>query len=219
MNGTKLVIIVAVAVLASGCSSLERSRSLANPDTPPTAIAQQVCSICHGMEGNSVNPNFPRLAGQQPAYFTAQLTQFRSHNRSDPAGSEYMWGLSRSLTDEQIAGLAAYYAAQRPAAPAAPGAPDPAAATLVAEGQAIFEKGIADAKIPPCAACHGAKAQGNEAFPRLAHQHADYLMKQLMVFQRTDERPEGSVMKTVAHDLTPRNIEAVALYLQQLPAE
>jgi cytochrome c553 len=213
MNCRKPLVLLAVALLAGGCSSIERSRSLANPQTPAKAIAEQVCSICHGLDGNSVNPNFPRLAGQQPAYFVAQVKQFRSHNRSDPAGSEYMWGLSRSLTDEQIAALAEYFAAQKPAALPA----DAAADALVAEGQQVFEKGVEAAKIPPCATCHGDKAQGNEAFPRLADQHSDYLMKQLMVFQRTDERPEGSIMKTIAHDLSPRNIEAVAAYLEQIP--
>ena len=69
------------------------------------------------------------------------------------------------------------------------------------------------------AACHGALAQGNEQFPRLAHQHADYLVKQLMVFQRTDERPEGAIMKTIAHDLTPANMADVAAYLQGMPAQ
>ena len=215
MNRSKPLALLAAALLVGGCSSLERSRSLASPDTPPKATAEQVCSICHGLDGNSINPNFPRLAGQQPAYFVAQMKQFRSHNRSDPAGAEYMWGLSRSLTDDQIAGLADYFAAKKPAAPVAA---DATMQALVAEGQQIFEKGIEAANIPPCATCHGEKAKGNETFPRLADQHSDYLIKQLTVFQRTDERPEGSIMKTIAHELTPRNIEAVATYLQQVPA-
>ena len=54
-------------------------------------------------------------------------------------------------------------------------------------------------------------------FPRLAGQHADYVVKQLVVFQRTDERPEGSIMKTVAHDLTAQNVSDVAGYVQALP--
>ena len=66
------------------------------------------------MTGSSVSPNFPNLAGQIEPYFVAQLNGFKSHGRRDPAGFEYMWGLSRSLTDEQIKGLAAYYAGQTP---------------------------------------------------------------------------------------------------------
>ena len=84
-------------------------------------------------------------------------------------------------------------------------------------GKAIFASGVADKGIAPCAGCHGAQGQGNAMIPRLAGQHADYLVKQLLVFQRTDERPEGSVMKTVAHELTPANMRDVARYLQALP--
>lgn len=84
-------------------------------------------------------------------------------------------------------------------------------------GRPIFNDGISAKGIPPCHSCHGPGGAGNEKFPRLAGQHADYLVKQLTVFQRTDERPEGSIMKTVAHDLTQENIIDVAAYLQALP--
>jgi cytochrome c553 len=197
----------------AGCANVERSRTLNNPNVPPMVTAQQVCSNCHGIDGNSVSPNFPALAGQQESYFIAQLKGFRSHNRHDPAGFEYMWGLSRNLTDEQIKGLAEYFAKQTPE-------PKPASdPKLMSLGEQIFEKGVPDKNIPPCTVCHGPQAQGKEGFPRLADQHADYIVKQLRVFQRTDERPEGAVMKTVAHDLTLENMQAVAAYLQSLPVK
>ncbi len=60
------------------------------------------------------------------------------------------------------------------------------------------------------------QAQGNDAFPRLASQHVDYIVKQLIVFQRTDERPKGAVMKTIVHDLSADDIRNVAAYLQTL---
>jgi len=178
-------------------------------------LAQQVCSLCHGVNGQAISPNFPNLAAQQPAYFMAQMKEFRGHNRLDPAGFEYMWGLSRSLTDDQIKGLADYFAAQAPAV--APGSL--ADAATVAGGKAIYEQGVPEKNIPACSVCHGAQAAGNEQFPRLAHQHADYLLKQLMVFQRTDERPEGSIMKVVAHELTHKNMEDLAAYLQEFPGQ
>ncbi|MGZ5714542.1 MAG: c-type cytochrome, partial [Caldimonas sp.] len=83
---------------------------------------------------------------------------------------------------------------------------------------AIFESGVPATGVPACTGCHGAQGQGNATFPRLAGQHADYLVKQLIVFQRTDERPEGAIMKTVAHELTPENVRDVASYLQALPS-
>jgi cytochrome c553 len=210
MRTTSFCLALSLAAFATGCATPQRSRALNNPATPAPTIAQQVCSNCHGIDGNSVSPNFPRLAAQQPAYVVEQLTSFRTHHRSDPAGFEYMWGLSRHLTDDQIKGLAAYFAAEAPTPN--PGA-DPA---LAARGKDIFEHGVPEKSIPPCASCHGDHGQGNGGFPRLAGQHADYVVKQLLVFQRTDERPEGAVMKTVAHLLTRDNIEAVAQYVQTI---
>ena len=201
----------AAAVLVLGCVNTERSRDLANPKVSATTMAQQVCSNCHGMTGNAVSPNFPNLAGQVEPYVVAQLKGFKSHNRHDPAGFEYMWGLSRSLSDEQIAGLAAYYAAQTPTAQ-----PIEGDRSRIDAGRALFETGAADQGVPACVGCHGEQGRGNGTFPRLAGQHADYLVKQLVVFQRTDERPDGSIMKTVAHALTPQNINDVASYLQAL---
>ncbi|MGZ3158772.1 MAG: c-type cytochrome [Burkholderiaceae bacterium] len=75
-----------LALLVAGCSNVERSRDLANPNVPPAVTAVQVCSACHGNDGNSTSPNFPKLAGQQSEYFIKQMKEFRSHNRSDPAG-------------------------------------------------------------------------------------------------------------------------------------
>jgi cytochrome c553 len=204
-------LVLSAGALLMGCSNIDRSRNLADPKVSAVTMAQQVCSLCHGLEGQSVNPSFPNLAGQQQTYFIAQMKEFRGHNRLDPAGYEYMWGLSRSVTDEQIEGLAAYYSAMASRRP--PGKTEPA---QVAKGRAIYESGVPDKGIPACAGCHGAAGQGNEQFPRVAHQHEDYLFKQLTVFQRTDERPEGSIMKTVAHELTRENMKDVAAFLQGL---
>ncbi len=211
MKKILLILMPLLAALGSGCSSPERSRSLGDPNISGKTIALQVCSNCHGVGGTSVSPNFPNLAAQQEVYFVAQLKSFRSHDRSDPAGFEYMWGLSAHLTDEQIKDLAAYYAAQPPVAGAAA---DPA---RISAGHAIFEQGVQAADVPACASCHGPNAQGNQQFPRLAGQHADYLVKQLRVFQRTEQRPQGGIMKGVAHALTPENMENVAAYLQAMP--
>ena len=212
MKTLSIALALAAIATVAGCAAPERSRALNNAATPPVTIAQQVCSNCHGIDGNSVSPNFPRLAAQQPAYTIEQLTSFRTHHRSDPAGFEYMWGLSRHLTDDQIKGLAEYFAAQAPA-------PNPAPHAALAErGRDVFEHGVPAKGIPPCASCHGDRGQGNGGFPRLAGQHSDYVVKQLLVFQRTDERPEGAVMKTVAHLLTRDNMQAVAEYVQAIPA-
>ena len=202
----------AAALLILGCSNIDRARETANPGVTAKTLAEQVCSNCHGLTGNADSPNFPNLAGQIAAYTAGQLLAFKSHDRHDPAGFEYMWGLSRSLSQDQIEGLAAYYAAQAPALQPREGAPG-----QVAAGRAIFETGLGAQSVPACMGCHGDKAQGQASFPRLAGQHADYLVKQLQVFARTDDRPEGAMMRPVAHALTAQDIRNVAAYLQAMP--
>ena len=202
--------LLAVLAAVSGCANVERSRDLNNRDVPPSVTAMQVCSICHGIDGNSVSPNFPTLAAQQPAYIISQLENFRRQNRSDPAGFEYMWGLSHRLTDDQIKGLADYFSKQTPKAIAV------ADTTLMLAGKEIYENGLPTKDAPPCMACHGPQAEGAAAFPRLASQHQDYIVKQLQVFQRTDERP-NTPMTQIAHLLSPEEIQAVAAYVQTFP--
>ena len=118
-----------------------------------------------------------------------------------------MWGLARDLSDEQIAGLAAYFSAQLPRPNA------PVAAGLLPLGQKVFEQGVPERAVPPCSSCHGSEGEGLASFPRLAFQHRDYLMKQLTVFKRTNLRP-GTPMTQVAHSLTHQEIIAVSAYLQ-----
>jgi cytochrome c553 len=210
LDTAPLALVAALALAAAGCANLQRSRATADPAVPPEVTAQQVCANCHGLDGNSVSPNFPRLAGQPKAYLVAQLENFRSHRRSDPAGYEYMWGLTRSLTDEQIDGLAAYFGTRPPRRNG------PVDTALLGRGRQIFEQGLPAKETPACAACHGQAAQGLAAFPRLAQQHQDYLVKQLHVFQETEGRP-GTPMKQVTHTMSSEEMEAVAAYLQALP--
>ncbi|MEO7478052.1 MAG: c-type cytochrome [Lysobacteraceae bacterium] len=213
MNTTRLILTVLLAGLASACTNnVERSRDLGNPNVSGDTLALQVCSNCHGRTGNSESPNFPNLATQQEAYLAAQLHEFKGHSREDPAGFEYMWGLSHNLTDKQIQELAAHFAAQKLERHAIEGKPE-----RIAAGKAIFTSGLPDQNVTACSSCHGPDGMGNAAFPRIAGQHVDYLIKQLKVFQRTNQRPQGAVMKTVAHQLTPQNIQNVSAYLQALP--
>jgi len=199
------------ATLLGGCANPERSRDLGNPSIAGAVLAQQACSLCHGVRGVSTSPGFPNLAAQQPDYLVAQLTGFRSHSRRDPEGYASMWGVARRLTDAQIAGIAAYYASQPPA-PARAGSD----AARVAEGRRLFNDGAPDRGIPACSGCHGDQGQGLATFPRIAGQHADYVAKQLLVFKRTDQRPDGPAMQAVAHQLTPDDIANAAAFLPTL---
>lgn len=193
----KKIIAVAVGILvASGAA-------LAQQDAK--SLATGVCSSCHGPEGRSVSPVFPRLAGQQAAYNILQLQAFRGHVRGDPNAQAYMWGMASQLSDETIKALADYYAAQTPV----PGQAGDAA--LMAEGEKIYSQGIPAQGVPACGTCHGASAQGADAFPRLAGQHVEYLIAQLNGFQ-SGVRSNAPIMLSVVRTLSPQQIKAVSTY-------
>jgi cytochrome c553 len=210
---SKCILLVAASIgMVVGCANLQRSRDTANPEVSGDTLAMQVCSNCHGRTGNAISPNFPNLSGQPEAYVAGQLHEFKKHSRQDPAGYEYMWGLSHNLSDKQIDELARHFSGLMPERQPVEGQP-----AQIAAGETIFNNGVPAKGIPACNTCHGPKGEGNATFPRIAGQHRDYLIKQLTVFQRTNQRPEGIIMKTVAHELTKDNIDNVAAYLQARP--
>lgn len=148
---------------------------------------------------------FPNLAAQQAAYIVLQLDAFRGKLRGDPNARAYMWGMASQLSDATIKSLAAYYAAQKPAA-GVPG--DPA---LMAEGKVIFTQGIPQQTVPACASCHGENAQGNGPFPRLGGQHVEYLVAQLQGF-KSGLRANGPIMTNVVKTMSDEQLRAAATY-------
>lgn len=212
MHDLKLAVLVGLGFAASACSEFGHSGAAGQPEPSGRTLATEVCASCHGREGHSGNSGYPNLAAQQRDYLVAQLSAFHNHHREDTAGYQYMWNVAGGLSKEQVSELADYYSQQRPAEPQP--VDDPALATA---GRKIFETGVPERKVPACETCHGAEAQGNGAFPRLADQYSDYLIKQLQAFRNTDARPEGAVMKSVTHDLTTHQMEALAAYLQSMP--
>jgi len=170
-------------------------------------LAAQLCAACHGVHGRSKSPMFPRLDGQTSEYIQAQLKGFRQHERGETDARAYMWGIASQLDDETIRALGDYYASQN----APPGAAGDT--NIMAKGKAIFEQGLPDKGVPACATCHGAQAQGNGTFPRLAGQHQPYLVRQIEVFS-SGARGNAPVMNAVAHQLSVEQAQAVAAYLQ-----
>lgn len=171
--------------------------------------AVHVCASCHGDFGRSADSRYPALAGQPREYTIRQLKDFRDKARAETDVQAYMWGISALLTDAAIEGLSDYYAQQEPR----PGRATNAA--LQARGREIFTRGIPAQKVRACASCHGERAEGASGFPRLAGQHADYLVRQLKVF-RTPLRPHGVIMKNETRSLNEAQMRAVASYLQSL---
>jgi cytochrome c553 len=191
---------IAALLTMAACGSTGK-----NATETTVAGTVQVCSSCHGPEGRSVFPTFPRLAGQQQEYLVNQLKAFRDHSRADPHAHTYMWGMAAKLTDPTIDGVAAFYSTQTPA----PGsAGDPAD---MAAGQKIFEEGIPATEVPACKTCHGDKAQGIGAIPRLAAQHSSYLESQLGAFHSNERANE--LMHENTKNLTPEQARQIAAYL------
>ncbi len=177
-------------------------------DSDVTKLATQVCGSCHGPKGESISPAFPRLAGQQAAYMEGQLKAFRDRTRADPMAQAYMWGMTSQLNDGTITKLSAYYAAQKPV----PG--KTVDAKLVQKGKTIYEAGIPGAKVQACITCHGKSAEGNSAFPRLAGQHAEYLVKQLVLFKSSlREGSHAPIMHNISTGMSFEQMEAVSAYL------
>lgn len=169
-------------------------------------LATTMCASCHGPDGAGAKPMVPRLAGQQKAYLMAQLKAFRRHNRSDPEGHDFMWGVAATLDDNIVDGLAEYFATRPPMKGVAG---DPA---LSARGQDLFDRGDSTRDIPACAICHGSNAEGQSVFPRLAGQYGQYLGRQMQMLRNRVR--ESQVMHGVVRDLSDDDILALATYLQ-----
>jgi cytochrome c553 len=204
-----LYIVGTLTLLAAAGVSAAADIDAASAQALAQRLAVGVCGTCHGPQGNSEQPKFPRLAGQNPQYISAQLRAFKAQTRGDPDAIGYMWGMAGNLDEAVINSLGAYYAAQKP------GAGRRSDAALIARGKEIYEHGIETAAVPPCLSCHGPAAEGGGNYPRLAGQHAQYVLKQLNSFQ--NNMRDVAIMHGVAQGLKLAEMRAVAAYLQAQP--
>lgn len=167
------------------------------------------CAACHGADGNSANGEWPKLAGQHASYIAAQLHAYKSGERKDPI----MAGQAATLSDQDIADVAAYFSEQNLKS----GVANP---ELAKKAEPIYRGGNAEAAVPACAACHGPKGLGNEAaaYPHISGQHAAYTSAQLKAY-RSGERAgtdTAKMMSQVAAGLSDDDIQALASYLSGL---
>ena len=171
------------------------------------------CKTCHGLSGQGyrgANP-MPRLAGQQPEYLENQLHAFIERRRTNPI----MNNVAHVLSPNMITALAAHFKDLNPKPLG--GAPQ----ELVAAGQKIYQEGVPGTDIPACASCHGPEAKGDGAFPRLAGQLHDYILRKLVNWSKergqVAANPDTSaIVEPIVHGLTPPQIKAVAAYLSYL---
>ena len=200
---------VSLLLILGGTGMAQAAGSAVVGDATAGQAKTAVCAACHGPNGNSAAPNFPKLAGQGERYLLKQLTDIKDGKRQVLE----MTGQLTNLSDQDLADIAAYYAQQKNSV----GAADPA---LVARGQALFRGGDLSKGLPACTGCHAPDGVGNAAagFPHLGGQHADYIEKQLIGFREGDRTNDGDTMtmRSISAKLSNKDIKALASYIQGL---
>ncbi|MCY1413522.1 Cytochrome c4 [compost metagenome] len=168
-----------------------------------------VCGACHNPDGNSLAPNFPKLAGQGEKYLEKQLHDIKSGKRTVLE----MTGMLAAFNDQDMADIAAYFASQKGSV----GAADP---KLVERGRALFNGGDIEKGLPACTGCHSPNGAGLAlaGFPHLGGQHSQYVAKQLTDFREGNRTNDGdaTTMRTIASKLSNKDIEALSSYIQGL---
>jgi cytochrome c553 len=168
------------------------------------------CGGCHGLDGNSLVPTFPKLAGQGEKYIAKQLAEFKANTTRQ---NEMMLGMAAALSEEDAADIGAFYATQKLAGPA------PADESKLAMGKQIYKGGDLTTGIPACQGCHGPRGGGiaGSGYPQVGGQYTDYTLAQLKAFRdgtRTNDDKE--LMRSIVKDMSDEQLAAVANYIATL---
>lgn len=202
----KIAAIFALTLFASGLNA----ESLVDGDPEAGKAKSITCGACHGADGNSVNPEWPSLAGQHASYAYQQLMAFKNGGRQNVL----MSAQAISLQDQDMRDLAVYFESQPKAAKSVA---DP---STLDKGEALYRGGDKEAGASACAACHGPTGRGNPAanYPSIAGQYAVYTAKQLRDYASGTRRSVGpsQAMRDIAQRLTEEDILALASYIQGL---
>ena len=189
---------------------LSGARAIAQTGSAEAGQAKSaICASCHGVDGNSVTPEWPSLAGQHESYIVRQLEAYRNGERQDVG----MQNFAAMLSEQDMHDIAAFFSSQAMRAKGA----DPA---LVSLGEEIYRGGLPDRAIPACIACHGPTGSGNPlaAYPRVSGQHATYTLATLRAYSSDARKSDGEAqtMRNVAEHLLEDEMHAVASYIQGL---
>lgn len=208
----KKALLTPLLILFAGASaSAAESVTAPGADVDAGKAKSAVCAGCHGVDGNSMVPSFPKIAGQHVAYLVKQLEDLKANeDRSNPI----MLGQAAILEDEDMRNLAAYFASQKMGPGTAQGDEE-----TIALGKRIYHGGNADTGVPACMACHGPEGAGNAlaGFPALAGQHAGYTSVQIKAFRAKERKNDAkSMMRDATERLTDKEIEAVSQYIAGL---
>jgi cytochrome c553 len=170
------------------------------------------CGACHGMDGNSTDAQYPKLAGQSEAYIVHQLNSFKSGKRQNPI----MLGMATPLSEQDMHDIGAYFASKS----SLPGVADQA---LVERGEQLYRQGDTSKGVPACMACHSIDGRGNPGamYPQLTSQHAQYIEATLKAWHDGTvwgEDAHSQIMPGIAKKLDEKDIAAVASYVEGLHA-
>jgi len=197
-------------------------------DAAAGASKAKVCFACHGENGTSVAPIFPRLAGQRVDYLYHRLLTFKRASAKDPYYSKSpMTAMAVPLSDSDMRNLAAFFASQEPQ-PAAPTTPavNPEPTVGPEKGERLFRTGDPARGIPPCQGCHGVEARGTAVdkgpylvYPVLRGQYSPYLVSRLTNFRMglPHDTTSDFIMSNVARTLDDDSLQAIAAWLSSLP--
>jgi len=197
-----------IAVLSVLCSMYLSTPAFAEGSAEAGQAKSATCVACHGVDGNSVNPEWPSIAGQHPDYIVKQLKAFKNGERQNVL----MTPMATTLSEADMADLAAYFSKQT-----ANGLE--ADAAKVSQGQQLFRGGDPEMGIAACGSCHGPAGHGNPAalYPSIRGQHATYVEAQLKAYRAgSRQTDQNQMMRDVAHRLSDDQIAAVAAYVQGL---
>ncbi|MBK6471284.1 MAG: cytochrome c4 [Betaproteobacteria bacterium] len=169
-------------------------------------IVQGKCFICHGADGESSSPAFPRLAGQNAGYVVRQLSDYKTGKRK----STTMQPMVDDLSPADFKSLGEFFAGKPTMVHAVE---DPELAQV---GRFIYQRGNPYTGVASCATCHGSDGHGTETLPRLAGQHAQYTENQLKSFNKRERTNDNAVMHGIASKLSELELKSVAAYLSGL---
>ena len=195
--GTQFVAALALGLALAAPALAEDART----------IATTVCAACHGPDGNSAIPMFPKIAGLQEAYIVKQLRDFQTGRRK----SDIMAPVVAALKPEDIAPIAGYFSQQK----LKPG--EEADKKSASIGKLIFFDGNEETGVPACVGCHMPLGAGQLIYPRIGGQHAMYVNQQLKNFASGERNNDVSrFMRVVAKRMSEEEIQSVADYLASL---
>jgi len=179
--------------------------ALAAGDKEAGKAKSQACAACHGADGNSLNPEWPSLAGQVSGYITKQLTDFKAGARVNPI----MQGIVASLSPQDMSDLDAYFSDLPRKKGEAKGDKD-----LLALGEHLYRGGNAKTGVSACMSCHGPSGDGiPPRFPSVSGQLPGYTKKQLLDFKRGVRANDAEIMTRIAFRMSEQEIEAVSQYM------